>query len=195
MSENIPKITADMIINAYCQGYFPMGDPETKEILWYSPNPRGIFPLETYRSKKSLRNIMNRGIFSVDFDCQFLDVVCGCADRKETWITADIIQWYHELFLRGLAHSVEVYQNDQLVGGLYGVSLGGAFFGESMFSRVPNASQVALHYLISHLNESGFVLLDTQFMNDHIRSLGGIEISRKDYLSRLKQALQIRTFF
>lgn len=195
MNDSSPPITPQFIINAYAQGYFPMGEPNNDEILWYSPDPRGIIPLETYRTKKSLRNIINRKIYDVRFSTCFLDVIKGCADRKETWITDQIISWYDELHIRGFAHSVEVFEQENLVGGLYGIALRGAFFGESMFSRVPNASKIALHFLIEHLRKHDFVLLDTQFMNDHIRSLGGINIPKKEYLQRLDSALQIDTHF
>lgn len=195
VSEPKIKITPDLILNAYSQGYFPMAEPETGEINWYSPDPRGIFPIETYKPKKSFRNILNRNLFEIRYNTSFSEVMRGCADRSSTWISEEIIGWYVQLHLRGFAHSVEVFQNDELVGGLYGVSLRGAFFGESMFSRVTNASKVALHHLIGHLKKCGFILLDTQFMTEHLLFMGAKNIPRSEYLKLLESALKIDTHF
>ena len=195
MSDTEIKITPDLILNAYSQGYFPMADSDTGEISWYSPDPRGVFPLETYKPKKSLRNILNRKTVEVKFNTSFLDVMHGCADRTSTWISDEIIDLYFQLHLRGFAHSVEVFQNDKLVGGLYGVSLRGAFFGESMFSRIPNASKIAIHYLIEHLRNHHFTLLDTQFMTEHLLFLGAQNIPRDEYLKLLESSLRINTHF
>lgn len=172
-----------------------MADSDTGEISWYSPDPRGVFPLETYKPKKSLRNILNRKTVEVKFNTSFLDVMHGCADRTSTWISDEIIDLYFQLHLRGFAHSVEVFQNDKLVGGLYGVSLRGAFFGESMFSRIPNASKIAIHYLIEHLRNHHFTLLDTQFMTEHLLFLGAQNIPRDEYLKLLETSLRISTHF
>lgn len=188
--ENI--ITIEMLIDAYCSGFFPMAD-ETGEVLWYNPDPRAIIPFENYRVSKSLKPILNKKQFDIQINGNFEQVMRYCAaPRKEedqTWINEEIIQLYVELHRMGLAHSVEAYREGRLVGGLYGVCLGGAFFGESMFSLESNSSKVAFHYLIQLLKSNGFSLLDSQFMNDNVKRYGAIEITRTEYLTRLHEAL------
>lgn len=184
-----PEITPELILNAYCQGIFPMAEPETGEIAWYSPDPRGIFPIETYQPKKSLRNILNRKYFEVRINYDFEATMLGCAENRETWISDKIINWYCELNFLGFAHSVETWHEDKLVGGLYGVAIGAAFFGESMFSRESNASKVALHNLIMRLKERKFTLLDTQFTTDHLEFMGAVNIPKKEYLKLLSKAI------
>lgn len=188
-------ITPDILLNAYCQGVFPMHHPETNEIYWYSPNPRGIIPLDSYKPKKSLQNILNRKQFTVTFNEDFEIVIQHCANRKETWINEEIKSWYLQLFHIGYAHSVETRKDGKLVGGLYGVSIGGAFFGESMFSLAPNGSKIALHYLIEHLRRKQFILLDTQFTNPHLEFLGAKEIPKKLYMKMLTKAIHADTEF
>lgn len=163
-------------------------------IYFIDPEERGIIPLNGLRVSRSLRKIVRRGDFVVTFDHAFMRVIDECAartdDRKETWINDGIKRLYSELFKMGHAHSVEAWQDGQLIGGLYGVTIGAAFFGESMFSRVSNASKVALVYLVERLNARGFTLLDTQFINPHLKTMGGIEIPREDYLKRLAVAIK-----
>jgi leucyl/phenylalanyl-tRNA--protein transferase len=191
MSQPEP-LSAEQLIYAYASGYFPMGNEEG-EIRWYNPDPRAIIPIESYAPAKSLRPILNKGIFECRINQSFEQVMRHCSQPRSeddgVWISEEIIQAYTDLHRAGLAHSVEVYMDGKLVGGLYGVCLGGAFFGESMFSLVSNASKVAFHHLLVRLREQGFDLLDTQFINDHVERLGAIEIPQADYFFILKKAL------
>jgi leucyl/phenylalanyl-tRNA--protein transferase len=172
------------LLSAYCQGIFPMSD-ESGEISWYCPDPRTIIPIETYKPSKSLRPIINRGTFEIRVNQQFEQVMRFCAlPRKDdggVWISEKMIKAFTQLHQHGFAHSVEAYQNNELVGGLYGVCIGGVFYGESMFSSVSNSSKVAFHYLIQILKTNGFLLLDSQFMNDNVKRYGAIEISKKEF--------------
>ena len=190
--ENDNSLTAEALIYAYTSGVFPMAERDGT-IYWYRPDPRAIIPIDTYRPVKSLKPILNRGQFEIRIDTQFEAVMRACAAprayEEETWISEEIIQAYVELFHRGFAHSVEAYEDGKLVGGLYGVHIGSAFFGESMFMRVSNASKVAFHYLIEILRANEFNLLDTQFMNDNVQRYGAIEIKRAEYERRLSRAL------
>ena len=160
------------------------------EIFWVDPQQRGILPLDGFRISRSLAKTLRRGDFRISFDQDFAAVVQGCADREETWINDTIFNLYTTLHRQGDAHSVEVWQDDALVGGAYGVTVGAAFFGESMFSKATNASKVALAYLVDRLRLGGFQLCDTQFITDHLASLGAIEISRADYRKRLHKAIR-----
>lgn len=187
--------TADDLLQCYRRGIFPMADSrEDPTIYFVDPEERGIIPLGGLKISKSLAKIVRRGDFEVTYNAAFRQVMTECAaktqDRPDTWINDGIKFLYGELHASGNAHSVEVWQNGSIVGGLYGVSIGGAFFGESMFSRVSNASKVALVHLVNRLNETGFVLLDTQFINPHLERMGAIEIPREDYLERLTAALE-----
>ena len=197
MSQSEP-LSAEQLIYAYASGYFPMGD-EANEIRWYNPDPRAIIPIESYAPAKSLRPLLNKGIFECRINQAFEQVMRHCSQPRSEddgiWISEEIIQAYTELHRLGLAHSVEVYREGKLVGGLYGVCLGGAFFGESMFSLVSNASKVAFHHLLIRLREQGFDLLDTQFINDHVERLGAIEIPQAEYLHRLEKALDKKCNF
>ncbi|MEY3855118.1 MAG: hypothetical protein RIS68_1132 [Bacteroidota bacterium] len=197
MSQSEP-LSAEQLIYAYASGYFPMGD-EANEIRWYNPDPRAIIPIESYAPAKSLRPLLNKGIFECRINQAFEQVMRHCSQPRSEddgiWISEEIIQAYTELHRLGLAHSVEVYREGKLVGGLYGVCLGGAFFGESMFSLVSNASKVAFHHLLIRLRERGFDLLDTQFINDHVERLGAIEIPQAEYLHRLEKALDKKCNF
>ena len=190
--ENDNSLTAEALIYAYTSGVFPMAERDGT-IYWYRPDPRAIIPIDTYKPAKSLKPILNRGQFEIRIDTQFEAVMRACAAprayEEETWISEEIIQAYVELFHRGFAHSVEAYEDGKLVGGLYGVHIGSAFFGESMFMRVSNASKVAFHYLIEILRANVFNLLDTQFMNDNVQRYGAIEIKRAEYERRLSRAL------
>ncbi len=168
-------------------------------IFLVDPDTRGIIPLDGLHISRSLRKVLKRNEFQITFDRCYPKVLEECAretmDRPETWINGGINFLYNQLHEMGHAHSVEVWQNDDLVGGLYGVSIGGAFFGESMFSRKTNASKVALVYLVNQLNARGYSLLDTQFITDHLKSLGAIEIIRAEFHDKLKEALKIKTSF
>ncbi len=190
--ENDNSLTAEALIYAYTSGVFPMAEADGT-LYWYRPDPRAIIPIDTYKPSKSLKPILNRGQFEIRIDTQFETVIRACAAprsyEKETWISEEIIQAYVDLHQLGFAHSVETYENGNLVGGLYGVHIGSAFFGESMFMTVSNASKVAFHYLIEILRVNKFNLLDTQFINDNVLRYGAIEIKRSQYERRLSRAL------
>lgn len=192
------QLTPELLIQAYCQGVFPMGN-EQGEIWWYDPDPRAILPLETFHVPRSLLQRIRRGGFVVKFDAAFRSVITACAaagpKRVQTWITPPIIDAYCALHEAGIAHSVETWINGQLVGGLYGVALGGLFAGESMFSHATDASKIALVYLVDHLIHQGFVLHDTQFMTPHLQRFGAVEITRTQYKRALRQALPVRARF
>jgi leucyl/phenylalanyl-tRNA--protein transferase len=179
------------LLTAYCNGYFPMADPKTGEIGWYSPDPRAIFPLDQFKVPRSLKLTIKKGLFEIKTDASFEDVMWGCANRNETWISAEIVRTYVRLFELGFAHSVEAWKNGALAGGLYGVSIGGAFFGESMFSAERDASKVALVALVDRLKERGYQLLDTQYTTPHLVRFGAKEIPRGEYLSLLQSAIAL----
>lgn len=186
-------LTPDLLLYAYSQGIFPMGH-EDGEIYWYDPDPRAIIPLdESFHVPRSLARRIRQGGFTVRVDSAFRQVITACAqpapDRPTTWITEPIIDIYCELQRLGYAHSVETWIEGELVGGLYGVALNGLFAGESMFSRAADSSKIALVYLVEQLRRGGFVLLDTQFMTEHLRRFGTLEISRAEYQQRLRMAL------
>lgn len=188
------EITPELILRAYRAGIFPMAeDAESPDLFWVAPEKRGILPLDGFKISRSLRKALRQHAFSVTVDTDFPAVIHGCAaaapDRPSTWINEAIRSVYGELFRRGIAHTVEVWEDTELVGGLYGLAIGGAFFGESMFHRRTDASKIALAHLVERLNAGGFVLLDTQFLTPHLASLGGIEISREEYEERLAEAL------
>ncbi len=179
----------DRLLSAYAAGIFPMAD-EDGSLSWFAPKTRAVIELGDLRVSRSLRAVLRRGTFAVRINTEFVDVIRACADRPEgTWISQEILEAYTRLHELGFAHSVEAWQGDRLAGGLYGVAIGGAFFGESMFHRVTDASKVALVYLIRRMRERGFVLLDTQFMTDHLQRLGATEITRAAYEKRLADAI------
>jgi leucyl/phenylalanyl-tRNA--protein transferase len=183
-------IDPDLLLRAYSIGVFPMSDSrDAGEVFWVEPRRRAIIPLNGFRLSRSLRKTLRSGAFRVTVDRAFEAVIRRCADRRETWINAQIEEGFVLLHRLGRAHSVECWRGDALVGGLYGVALGGAFFGESMFSAATDASKVALAWLVARLKVGGFTLLDCQFMTDHLRSLGAVEISQADYLALLESAL------
>ncbi|MGH1465153.1 MAG: leucyl/phenylalanyl-tRNA--protein transferase [Cognatishimia sp.] len=183
-------LSPEMLLRAYSMGIFPMSEHrDDPEIFWVDPKRRGVFPLDQFHISRSLARHIRRSPYPVTLNRAFTDVVDGCADRPDTWINAEIRELYIALHQLGRAHSIEIWQNDQLAGGVYGVTLGAAFFGESMFSRVPNASKTALAYLTTHLLNCGFSLFDTQFLTPHLQSLGAIEIPRATYQSQLENAL------
>ena len=187
-------LTPELLIMAYQQGYFPMAEPDG-EMYWHSPDPRAVIPLERVHVAKSLRKTIAKGIFETRINTAFEQVVIACSDREETWISDEIIDAYTRLHTMGIAHSVEAWHGGQLVGGLYGVSLGGAFFGESMFAAKTDSSKVAFVRLVEHLRERRFILLDSQYLNAHIASFGGIEIPRSEYLSCLQVAIRLPCSF
>jgi leucyl/phenylalanyl-tRNA--protein transferase len=189
------ELTPELLLRAYAAGFFPMAEDRNGPTAWYSPDPRAIIPLDRFKISRSLRQRAHKGQLEIRTNTSFAEVMRRCAAREETWISDEIIEAYCQLFDMGHAHSVESWQHGRLVGGLYGVTLGGAFFGESMFSQVTDASKIALWYLIRRLTERGFLLLDTQFLTPHLASLGACEISRDDYLSLLDRALSIEATF
>ncbi len=178
-------------MRAYAMGVFPMAESrDDPEIFWVDPKERGIFPLDHFRISRSLARTIRNTPFTVSLNRDFSGVVRGCADRDETWINDEIFALYCTLHQMGHAHSLEIWDDATLVGGVYGVTLGAAFFGESMFSRRRDASKIALAYLTKHLKTCGFLLFDTQFLTAHLASLGAVEIPRSEYHSRLALALQ-----
>ncbi len=185
------ELTPELVLYGYRMGAFPMAD-EDGEIYWYSPDPRCVFEFDRFHIPHSLRPIIRQARFEVQTDTAFDEVVRACAGRPEgTWISDELIVVYTELHRRGYAHSVEAWQDDKLAGGLYGVALGGAFFGESMFHRVPDASKVALVALVERLKARRFILIDTQWSTPHLERFGAVEIPQREYLRRLEQALQL----
>ena len=189
------KINEEQILKAYSMGVFPMSENyDDPEIYWINPKKRGIIPIYDFRISKSLKKIIKKKVFNVTFNKNFTEVINCCAKktkkRSNTWISKNIINLYLNLHRLGHAHSVEVWYKEKLVGGLYGVTLGSVFFGESMFSEVSNSSKISLVYLIALLRAKKFKLLDTQFINPHLKTLGAIEISRKNYLELLSKGLK-----
>ena len=192
---NQPDLAPDRLLSAYAVGVFPMAD-ERGRLQWLSPDPRAIIELEFFTPSRSLRALIRRNVFRVTVNESFREVMEACAEREEgTWISGEIRAAYQHLHEMGVAHSVEAWLGNRLVGGLYGVALGAAFFGESMFHRESNASKIALAELVERLRRHDFGLLDCQFQTDHLRSLGAIEIPRREYLRRLHVAVRRpRTF-
>jgi leucyl/phenylalanyl-tRNA--protein transferase len=186
----------ERLVQAYRRGIFPFFD-EDSPILWWSPDPRAIIELEGLHVSRRLARTLRSGKFQVSVNRCFEDVMRGCAHRPEqgVWITEEMVQAFTALHRLGHAHSVEVWQGDELAGGLYGVAQGGFFAGESMFTRVRDASKVALVCLVERLRERGFVLFDVQFLNPHTQSMGAIEIPRRAYLARLRAALRVSARF
>jgi leucyl/phenylalanyl-tRNA--protein transferase len=183
------RIPPHVLLGAYTEGVFPMADEG--EILWFSPVMRGVIPLdERFHVPHGLKRILKREPFELRMDTAFREVMEGCSERPETWIDPAIVESYCELHRLGFAHSMECWDEDGLQGGLYGVALGKGFFGESMFSRKTDASKIALVGLVEWLRAHEYILLDTQWMTDHLRQFGGVEIPRKEYLRRLEAALQ-----
>lgn len=184
-------ITPAILLRAYALGIFPMAESRDDPTLhWIEPHLRGILPLGGFHVSRSLARLIQRAPWRETTDVAFCAVVEGCADRPETWINAPILALYEALFTSGHAHSLELWEGETLVGGVYGVALGGAFFGESMFSRRRDASKVALAHLVHRLRAGGFVLFDTQFLTPHLASLGGVEITQHAYRDRLARALR-----
>lgn len=191
MSEGTVQLSPRIVLQGYRMGMFPMADSRHQDAIgWYAPDPRAILPLHAFHASSNLEKLVDRGIFEVDFDVAFESVMRACSDRATTWISEEIIRVYTALHQMGYAHSVECRQGGELVGGLYGVAIGGAFFGESMFFRVSNASKVALVHLVRKLRKGGFTLLDTQYSTPHLEQFGVIEIPRSRYDQMLGTALE-----
>lgn len=194
---DLQDLTPELVLYAYRKGIFPMARTrDDPAILWIEPVERGVLPLDSLKVSHSLKKTLRRNLFSVSMDQNFDAVIRACAetspdwkDRGETWINGPISDVFRKLFRLGFAHSIECRQDGKLVGGLYGLALGGAFFGESMFSRVSDASKVALCHLVARMRKGGYVLLDTQFTTVHLRKMGAIDIPRSDYLEKLEDAV------
>lgn len=189
------KITPQVLLKAYACGLFPMAESaDDPTLYWIEPDHRGVIPLNDFHIPKSLTKTIRKQVFEIRINTDFDGVISGCAEltseRRETWINQPIRDLYGALFNTGFCHTVECWQDGALMGGLYGVHIGGAFFGESMFSRVPDASKVALAHLVTRLNAGGFRLLDTQFVTEHLRKFGAQEVPRADYQGLLENALQ-----
>ncbi|MEQ8733532.1 MAG: leucyl/phenylalanyl-tRNA--protein transferase [Rhodospirillaceae bacterium] len=189
------QITPELLLKAYAFGVFPMAKSRhDQDVYWVQPKERGIIPLVDFHIPKSLRKALRRSAFTVRIDTAFDEVISGCAesssDREDTWINQKIVELFSDLFEAGLAHSVEVWDDDELVGGLYGLTMGAVFFGESMFTRRDNASKIALCYLVALMKTGGYLLLDTQFITEHLKQFGAIEISHEDYMQQLGAALK-----
>lgn len=203
MRPQTPKpepITPQIVLRAYAAGLFPMAeDAEDDNLSWYDPRERGIFPLDGLIVSKSLAKTIRAQKFEIRIDSDFDHVIAACAesrpDREKTWINRGIVLLFRELFDMGFAHTVEAWRDGELVGGLYGLALAGAFFGESMFHRATDASKVCLVHLVARMRRGGFSLLDTQFITPHLASLGAIEIPRAVYHRRLDKALRLRGDF
>jgi leucyl/phenylalanyl-tRNA--protein transferase len=188
------RIPPDLLLRAYASGVFPMAEnADDPEIFWVRPESRGIIPLDAFHAPRSLMKTARRGDFDIRFDTDFAGVIEGCAEasagRMSTWINQPIREAYAELFARGNCHTVEAWREGRLVGGLYGVTLGRAFFGESMFSRETDASKICLVHLVERLRERSFILLDTQFTTEHLKRFGAIDVPRAKYETLLEEAL------
>lgn len=198
MSSNKTPLTWEQLYNNYLEGYFPMAD-ELGEITWHFPVSRAVFSITNYKPKKSLKAYLKPEVFHWSINHAFEDVIRTCAQPRSehdgTWLTDELINAYLELHRQGFAHSIEVYQGNVLVGGLYGVQIGSAFFGESMFSMVPNASKVAFHHLMQLLKENNYMLMDSQYLNDHTEMLGAVEIPDFVFTALLKQARTVPNKF
>ena len=189
-------LTPQILLKAYSCGLFPMSESaDDPELFWVDPEVRGIIPLDQFHVPRSLKKVINRNVFEIKINTAFARVMRECAketdDRPTTWINDTILKLYQDLFVSGHAHSVEAWKNGELVGGLYGVSLGSAFFGESMFSRETDASKVCLAFLVKHMIKNKFTLLDTQFTTDHLMRFGAIDIPRDEYAILLSKAMEV----
>ena len=194
------RLTPKLLLGAYASGIFPMAESRhDRGLFWVDPDVRGVLPFEAFHIPRRLRRTLRRRPYQIRCDAAFDDVLVGCAevtsDRPETWINQEIEGLYRALFDMGFAHTVECWEDGELVGGLYGVSLGAAFFGESMFSRARDASKVALCHLVARLERGGYRLLDTQFVTDHLRQFGAVEIARSKYRDMLANAMRHQATF
>jgi leucyl/phenylalanyl-tRNA---protein transferase len=194
------ELSPELLLRAYAAGLFPMAESaEDPDLFWIDPDPRGVLPLDRFHLPRRLRRTLRSGHYEIRVDTAFEAVMRGCAEpteiRPKTWINDEILRLYGALHEQGFAHSVEAWREGELVGGLYGVALRGVFFGESMFSRATDASKVALVHLVARLVAGGFRLLDTQFVTDHLRRFGAVEIPRADYHRQLERALGVEAYF
>jgi leucyl/phenylalanyl-tRNA---protein transferase len=194
------ELTPTLVLRAYAMGVFPMAESHDAETLfWVDPEMRGVLPLDTFHIPRRLKRTVRQGLYTVRCNTNFDAVIDGCAAARgpdqDTWINAEVRRLFRTLHAMGVVHTVETWQGDQLVGGLYGLHLGGAFFGESMFSRARDASKVALVHLIARMVHGGFTLLDTQFITEHLAQFGAVEIPRDDYRSRLERAITVPAAF
>src|SRR5205823_13543881 len=187
-------IDSELLLQGYRLGVFPMA-MEDDSIAWFSPDPRAIIPLEDFHVPHALKRVARKKVFEITIDHRFGEVIRACAKRKDTWINREIIESYERLHDLGHAHSVEAWSKNKLAGGLYGVAIGGAFFGESMFHRVTDASKVALVALVKHLREKNYRLLDTQWVTGHLLQFGAVEVSRRRYLRLLAEAIRVEATF
>ena len=186
------RLTPEMLLAAYSAGIFPMAESrDDPEVYWVDPRQRGVIPLNGFHMSRSLIRRLRRGTYHATLNTAFEAVLDGCADREDTWINKTIRDLMLTLHARGHAHSIEVWRDKTLVGGTYGLTIGGAFFGESMFSRETDGSKMALAWTVDHLRRCGFILFDTQFLTQHLASLGAVEITRANYRSRLSQAIDL----
>ncbi|MEX1055304.1 MAG: leucyl/phenylalanyl-tRNA--protein transferase [Rhodothermales bacterium] len=186
------RLTPEIVLRGYAIGVFPMADPDERDaISWYAPDPRTILPLDAFHVPHNLEKVVRRGAFEVASDRDFRQVIRACSERDSTWISREIIHVYSSLHDLGFAHSVECWKDGVLAGGLYGIALGSAFFGESMFHRERDASKVALVHLVRRLRAGGFTLLDTQYSTGHLEQFGAIQIPRTDYERRLADAITL----
>jgi leucyl/phenylalanyl-tRNA--protein transferase len=183
-------IDPELLLQGYRLGVFPMA-MEDDSIAWFSPDPRAIIPLESFHVPHALRRLARKDVFEIKMDKSFGATIRSCAKRKDTWINREIIESYERLHELGYAHSVEAWTKNKLAGALYGVAVGGAFFGESMFHRVRDASKIALVGLVEHLRGKKFALLDTQWLTPHLEQFGAIEIPRSQYLKILRRAVEL----
>jgi len=200
MENKNKKLNTELVLNAYRAGLFPMAEnSNTSEIFWVDPEVRGIIPLNKFHISRSLKKLLRKKPYSIKFNYNFEQVIQACAEqseqRNETWINQTIIAAYSELFKQKCAHTVECWVDGALAGGLYGLTIGGAFFGESMFSKVSNTSKFCLLYLIAILKKNLFSILDSQFFNKHLVQFGAFEMNNKDYLNRLKIGLEQKRNF
>lgn len=196
VSQSFPpeRLSAVSVLRAYRDGFFPMACGDGR-LRWFSPDPRGVLPLDNFKIPHGFRRALPHLDFTVTVNTSFDEIVSGCADRPETWIDPAIARVYAELHARGAAHSIEIWSGGRLAGGLYGVQVGGAFFGESMFSRVSEASKLALLSLVEILRERDFALLDIQWVTDHLEMFGAVEVRRSAYLCMLQEALVLDRVF
>jgi leucyl/phenylalanyl-tRNA--protein transferase len=188
--EQLSVLPPDLLLQAYSQGMFPMA-MESGELGWFSPDPRGVIPIRGFHVPHGMKKLLRDAPFEIRINTAFTTVMRGCARRETTWISDTILRSYVRLHELGFAHSVEAWQGRKLAGGLYGVAIGGAFFGESMFSKEAGASKLALHALVQRLEVRGFTLLDTQWVTGHLRMFGAYEITRSEYMHRLRLALKL----
>lgn len=191
---HLPQVDAGLLLRAYGQGWFPMAHRDG-QIHWHDPDPRAIFPLDRIAPGRTMERVIRSGHLSCTVDRCFAEVMRACAQREETWITPELIQAYVELHRMGHAHSVETWYNGELAGGIYGVQVGGAFFGESMFTRSSNAGKVAFHHLAHHLRRRGFTLFDSQYANAFTEQLGVVEIPRSEFKRLLATASSLPVGF